>query len=380
MRTRIRKTETLLLAALLCCMPVQAATEDPAVSAKTAILLEAESGVSLYEKAADQPMKAASTLKLLTALTALEVLSPEQTVTIPAECCSREGSSMYLQPEENYTVRELLLGLLLASGNDAAAALACAASGSEQDFVRRMNEKASELGMTHSVFTDASGLNAEGHSTTARDLGILACAALQDPVIREVMGTQSAEVHGQTLVNHNKLLWRSEGTFGGKTGYTVAAGRTLISCTEREGMTLVCVTMDAPDDWNDHLNLLSWCYGRYCLFDAAELNWSVPLISGKTETVRLSAGELKHPVPKDTLPEIRLDMPRFLYAPMSAGVQVGKLQLLDGQGRLLGETGIFCAETGSLDETQALNFWEQLRWYWYFACRHSISYPQYAFY
>lgn len=381
-RTRKQRTErwglclALLLALSLLPQSGAAAGEQPpGISAECALLLEWESGTVLYEKAADRPMQAASTLKLLTALTALDSLQPAQPVVILPEWTGQEGSSMYLRAGETYTVRELLLGLLLASGNDAARALACAAAGTEADFVRSMNEKAAALGMSSSVFVDASGLRAEGHHTTARDLGTLACAALKNETLRELMRTKSAVVHGQTLLNHNKLLWRSEGTFGGKTGYTMAAGRTLISCTEREDMTLVCVTLRAPADWADHMALLDWGYDHYRRYSASELTWELPLVSGLRESVPVRAAGLSRCLRKDSGAVFCPELPPFLYAPVEAGETVGMLRLRTPDGSVLGECALLCDEDGMEDPAEALRFWEKLQWYWYYACRHSPPYP-----
>lgn len=165
-----------------------------------------------------------------------------------------EGSSMYLRPGEKLTLETLLYGLLLSSGNDAALAVT-ECMGGAVPFVARMNEKAAELGMENTHFANPNGLDDEAHYSTAEDMAKLAAAAMDDPVLRRVASTRTARIGGRTLTNHNKLLSRVEGCVGLKTGYTRAAGRTLVSCAERDGVRLVAVTLQDGDDWNDHASL-----------------------------------------------------------------------------------------------------------------------------
>ena len=158
---------------------------------------------------------------------------------------------MYLRPGEKLTLEELLYGLLLCSGNDAALALTECAGGVEP-FVALMNEKAAALGMKNTHFANPNGLDDEEHYSTAYDMALLACAAANEPTLRRIASTHTAAIGGRTLTNHNKLLSRMDGCIGLKTGYTKAAGRTLVSCAEREGHRLVAVTLRDGNDWNDH--------------------------------------------------------------------------------------------------------------------------------
>jgi len=368
-----------LLAAALLPAPVRAA-EAPEVSAEAAVVAELETGRVLYEKNGDRPMKAASTVKILTGLLALEKLDPAQELTVLPEWTGVEGSSMYLRPGETVTVSDLLYGLLLVSGNDAARALACAVSGSEEAFVELMNARASELGMSGSVFVDASGLCPEGHRVTARDMAALACEAMKEPAFRAVVSTRSVRAAGRSLQNHNKLLWRYEGAVGVKTGYTRVAGRTLVSCAERDGLTLVCVTLNAPRDWEDHASLLDWGFGQYAAADPAEGSWTLPVVSGVSPeaTVRAS-GCGRVLIPREGTRWVPC-LPPFVYAPVEAGMQAGVLRCVDASGETLWELPLRFENDVALDETQKLSFREKLRWAWRFACRHSAGYPQYVFY
>ena len=230
-----------------------AVTEAVEVSAAAAVLMDADSGRLLYEKNGEKRMLIASTTKLMTALVALEQGGLQQEITVTSGHMA-EGSSMYLRPGERLTLETLLYGLLLSSGNDAALAVT-ECMGGAVPFVARMNEKAAELGMENTHFANPNGLDDEAHYSTAEDMAKLAAAAMDDPVLRRVASTRTARIGGRTLTNHNKLLSRVEGCVGLKTGYTRAAGRTLVSCAERDGVRLVAVTLQDGDDWNDHASL-----------------------------------------------------------------------------------------------------------------------------
>lgn len=236
---------------LIGCMT--AAAEAVEVSAAAAVLMDADSGRLLYEKNGEKRMLIASTTKLMTALVALEQGGLQQEITVTGGHMA-EGSSMYLRPGEKLTLETLLYGLLLCSGNDAALAVT-ECMGGVAPFVARMNEKAAELGMENTHFANPNGLDDEAHYSTAEDMAKLAAAAMDDPVLRRVASTRTARIGGRTLTNHNKLLSRVEGCVGLKTGYTRAAGRTLVSCAERDGVRLVAVTLQDGDDWNDHASL-----------------------------------------------------------------------------------------------------------------------------
>ena len=175
-------------------------------AARAAIVVHPETGAVLYEKNADERLGIASTTKIMTALVVLEHCALDEPVEILPEYTAVEGSSMYLRAGETYTVEELLYGLMLVSGNDAAIALACHTAGSVAAFAGMMNDKARALGMTSSAFQNPNGLDAEGHYSTARDMAKLACAALENETFRAIVSTKSTTVDGQTLVNHNRLL------------------------------------------------------------------------------------------------------------------------------------------------------------------------------
>ena len=230
----------------------------PQVSAKSAALLDGTTGECLCEKNGDQRALIASTTKIMTGLLVCEAGDLDRTVTVPETAAGTEGSSMYLKSGETLTRRELLYGMMLHSGNDAALTLAIYVSGSEAAFVRQMNRRACALNLTQTHFANPHGLDSGENYSTALDLVRLAQAALQNEQFRAVVSTKTITCAGRTLTNHNKLLWRYDGCIGVKTGYTRHAGRILVSAAERGGRMLIAVTISDPDDWRDHVSLLDY--------------------------------------------------------------------------------------------------------------------------
>ena len=230
----------------------------PQVSAKSAALLDGTTGECLCEKNGDKRALIASTTKIMTGLLVCEAGDLDRTVTVPETAAGTEGSSMYLKSGETLTRRELLYGMMLHSGNDAALTLAISVSGSEAAFVRQMNRRACALNLTQTHFANPHGLDSGENYSTALDLVRLAQAALQNEQFRAVVSTKTITCAGRTLTNHNKLLWRYDGCIGVKTGYTRHAGRILVSAAERGGRMLIAVTISDPDDWRDHVSLLDY--------------------------------------------------------------------------------------------------------------------------
>lgn len=247
----------LLLILPLC--PVRA--EAVEVSATAAVLMDADTGEILYEKNSQRQMLIASTTKLMTALVVLDCACLQEVAEVaPAHMV--EGSSMYLRPGEQVTVEELLYGLLLCSGNDAALCLADYCGGSVAHFVELMNEKAAALDMGDTSFANPNGLDDEKHYSTAADMALLARCAMENPTLSRICSTSTVQIGERTMSNHNKLLRQVEGCLGGKTGYTKAAGRTLVSWAERDGRRLVAVTLNDGNDWADHAALYEFGFGR----------------------------------------------------------------------------------------------------------------------
>jgi D-alanyl-D-alanine carboxypeptidase len=199
-----------------------------ALSAQKAIVLDAATGRVIYEKDADSRSLIASTTKIMTALVVCEQCNVLDRMRIPKEAVGIEGSSMYLQEGEVLTIQELLYGLMLRSGNDAAVALAIYCGGTVEGFAQLMNDKARVLGLTGTHFVNSNGLDAPDHYSTARDLAILAAYAMDNPIFYKTVSVKTVTVGQRCLRNHNKLLWQLDGADGVKTGYTRAAGRILV--------------------------------------------------------------------------------------------------------------------------------------------------------
>ena len=326
-------------------------TPAPQTSAKAMLLLEADEGIVLAQKNADVRLPMASTTKVMTALVALETLSLDATVTVPHEAVGTEGSSIYLFEGEQITVRTLLYALMLSSANDAAVALAIAAAGSVDAFVALMNERAEALGLIDTHFCNPHGLHDEQHYTTAQDLARLYAAAMKNATFAEITSTarytapQSGTDAARLLVNHNRLLRTLEGTIGGKTGFTKAAGRCLVSATRRDGLTLIAVTLHAPSDWEDHRALHEWGFSNYARYTLSPPAITLPVVGGERETVTLTVGEhFSTLLPRDHAQILcKTEHPRFLYAGFARGEQVGRV-ILEMNGEALAVLPLLTAD------------------------------------
>ena len=306
-----------------------------AVSASNAIVVDAQTGRVLYEKAPDKQVLIASTTKIMTALIICEQCNVLDRVAIPKAAVGIEGSSMYLQEGEVLTVQDLLYGLMLHSGNDAAVALAIYCAGTVEGFAEMMNDKARALDMHNTHFVNPNGLDAPGHYSTARDMAKLAAYAMENPIFYQTVSTKTVKVGSRSLSNHNKLLWRVEGADGVKTGFTKASGRILVSSATRQGRRIIVVTMNDPNDWRDHETLLENGFSR---FQVKELV-AEGTVLGHTEVAGGEMGRVELiaqngfslAMTEDEQAEIVLPTPGFVYAPVVQGQQAGYAHvLLDG--------------------------------------------------
>lgn len=326
----IKRIMIFLLCVCLCCMcTVDSYAEFPVLSADCAVIANGD-GEVLYSKNGDKRVLIASTTKLMTAILAIEKLDLSQRVQIQPQWCGIEGSSMYLIAGQDLSVEELLYGLLMVSGNDAALALACITAGDSEGFALMMNEKASELGMKNSSFQNPHGLDAPEHYSTAEDMARLMCYCMKNEVFARIIGASSYKIGEQMLVNHNKLLSSLPGCTGGKTGYTKAAGRCLVSSCRREGLDLICVTLSAPDDWNDHIRLYSWGYANFCRRNAAAgLEFEVPVVSGTKKKVMVTPlEEVWVFCRRDESLQAVAELPHFTFAPVKQGEIAGQLKII----------------------------------------------------
>ena len=334
-----------------------------AMSARRAILLDGATGRILFEKNIDEQSLIASTTKIMTALVVCEQCNVLDRMRIPKEAVGIEGSSMYLQEGEVLTIQELLYGLMLHSGNDAAVALAIYCGGTVEGFVELMNDKAHNLGLSGTHFANPNGLDAPGHYATARDLATLAAYAMENPVFYQTVSTKSMKIGQRYLTNHNKLLWRVDGADGVKTGYTKAAGRILVSSATRNGRRLICVTLDDPDDWNDHTALLEQGFSEFRvqrLVTAGESLGTAEIAGGQTGCVTLLAAEdFDYALADHENITIEIIGPGFVYAPVVMGAEAGSAHLcIDGKS--VGKVGLIYGETIEQIPEKERNFWDRI--------------------
>ena len=352
-------------AALACALTALPAAGAVETHAAAAVLMDAGSGRVLYERDAREALPIASITKLMTALVALESgHALDERVTVLPQWTGAEGSSLYLRPGEVLTLETLLYGLLLRSGNDAALAVAEYCAGSEEAFVARMNRRAGELGMQDTHFANPSGLDGAGHASSAYDMALLARACLDNDILRDMVSTQSIAREGRVLTNHNKLLWRYEGCIGLKTGYTQKAGRTLVSAAEREGLTLICVTLNDPDDWADHAALLDWGFAQYraeTVARAGERAGYVPLADSLLPACPVSAGEaLTAALADGEAIETRAVWKESpLTAPVAKGERVGEL-VCTLEGVELARVPLVTAVSVPADRWEPRGLWDRL--------------------
>ena len=314
----------------------------PVCNAKAAIVIEASSGAVLYEKNADLLLPEASTTKIMTALLVLEQTDLSKEFTVSTRAAATEGSQLGLAAGDRLSVRDLLWILMLKSGNDAAVALAEGVCGTVERFVDAMNQRAEELGLSSTRFQNPHGLPAQGHETTARDLAEMTAAALENAAFAQRVATKKATLTYKKIVleNSNKLLWSCDGVIGVKTGFTKAAGRCLVSAAEREGVRLICVTLNDPDDWRDHAVLYDACFSRVerqIWLKAGEYRGQVPTLDGESWVTVTNAEPISRIV-IDGIPQggtlVQDTLPRT-FAPVPQGRRMGRLLLCSEQGRIV---------------------------------------------
>ena len=312
----------------------------PTVSSLSAVVYEPESGLILYEKDARTARPMASTTKLMTALLAVENLDPNRTVTVPAAALPVEGTQLGLRAGETITVRDLLAGLLLLSGNDTANVLALLMDDSLPDFAERMNRRALTLGMTDSCFVTPSGLDKDGHSASARDMALLGAAVLEKPLLAELCASKTAMITVDgvrvTLANHNKLLKLYDGTVGLKTGFTKKAGKCLVSAVERDGVTLIVATLNGGDYWNDHMALYDHALTLVRRETMPDVSTDTcPVAGGTTNAVSIAPEEIPACVLRTgESVKARVELPNFVWAPIAVGDVLGYVHYTAGEREL----------------------------------------------
>lgn len=328
--------------------------ESPEISAKSAIVICADTGEIVFEKNPYQKMPMASTTKIMTSILALEYGANEQYLTVTSEMVSVEGSSIGLLPDDMISLKTLVKGMLLESGNDAANSVAHAVGGTMSNFVALMNYKAKEIGMNSTSFETPSGLDGDNHYSTAFDMALLGAYAIKNPEFRLICSSDKQVVYygnkpyRRVFTNNNKLLNTYDGAFGIKTGFTKKSGRCLVSAVERDGKTLVAVTLNAPDDWNDHMKMYDYSFKKVysvnLYHDLQDL--SVKIVGGTEASVNLRL--LKDPVitsvNKDFYYSTKVFIKSFEYAPVNKGDILGFVEFYDENGKLIATTDI-CANS-----------------------------------
>ncbi len=304
------------------------------LSAECACVIDAKTGRVIYDKDMNKKHTMASTTKIMTALVALENSELTDIVTVSKNAAGEEGTSLYLKAGDTATMEDLLFGLMLQSGNDAAIAIAEAVSGSVSEFAVLMNKKAEEIGAKNSSFKNPNGLDEDGHYTTAYDLAIIARHALENSKFSEIVSTKTKSILDgtQTVSNHNKMLRNYDGCIGVKTGFTKKSGRCLVTAAERNGVKVIAVTLNAPNDWNDHKNMLDYGFSQTEYFPIIAGGMTVNTVSvknGASKTVEVCAekdfyiSENKNEKFKNIT--VKCNIPKEITAPVKKGEKIGEL-------------------------------------------------------
>ena len=322
-------------------MTVAVMAGDLEVNAEAAVVMDADSGRLLYAQNPDKRLANASTTKIMTALLTLEQPDQDRYFTVDSDAIQVEGTTMGLQPGDSVTLHQLAAGMLLPSGNDAANAAAVEIAGSEEAFVRLMNQRAAELGLENTQYRNPSGLDAEGHYSSARDLATLAAHALENEDFADIVSKQEIRMafgnppYNRSLYTTNKLLERYPYAIGVKTGYTDDAGLCLVTAVEKDGTRLIIVTLNGKDDVNTHMRLYEHFFPLLARVDLSGFTegLSVPVTGGTRDSVAaVPAAEPEAALLEREYDELTRDveLPQFVYAPVQAGQVLGEIRLLSG--------------------------------------------------
>lgn len=354
------------------CHTVCARCEDISVSAKSAILMCAGSGSTLWSKNECEPLPMASTTKIMTALLVLEAISAcgNKEIEITDEMVRIEGTSMGLMPGDIVTMEALAQGMLLCSGNDAANAGAIAVSGNTDKFLTLMNQKSKAIGMQNTLFSTPSGLDKDHHHSTARDMAVLGAYAMENENFAKIVSQKSMKVNfvnpgkSVNLRNHNKLLRLYDGCVGIKTGFTKAAGRCLVSCAEKEGVRLVAVTLNALNDWDDHTKLYEYGFANTvskCFDDSAFVSQiktnsrnvsEIPVRGISSFCASFKKGD-------ESRVQRKIELASALNTPIEKGQIVGKvIYLLDD--KIIGQNNVISDAEITDYPTTPKNIWQSV--------------------
>ena len=334
----MKKAIGVLAAVVLIFMPLRVGALS--TSARAAALINGHTGELIYAHNADMRLPMASTTKIMTALLLCETGVLGREIVTTKEMVTVEGSSMGLLPGDTVSYHDLLYGLLLASGNDAANTVAIAVGGSVKGFTEMMNQKAADLGLINTHFVTPSGLDAVEHYTTAKELALLARHAMQNEDFAAAAGSKSARLcygnppYNRTLTNHNKLLNRFSGTVGVKTGFTKKSGRCLVSAAVRDEEYVIAVTLNDGNDWNDHEKMLEYGFSALTasVFLPQKSTYALPVAGGDSEFLNINIAPYTIGALEKEKISCVINMPQLVYPPVRSGDIVGSVEYYcDGQ-------------------------------------------------
>ena len=357
-----RLTASIIAISIFFSLCIKANAVELSLSAKSAILINALTNEVIYEKNAYEKRGMASTTKIMTALLTIERGNLHKTYVAKEEDVRIEGTSIGLKEGDRITLDTLVQGMLLESGNDAANVSARVIGKSREKFVSLMNQKAKEIGMEDTQFKNPSGLTEEGHFSTAYDMALLGSFAIKNKQFRDICSLSSIRVsygnpeYQRTFKNHNKLLNSVEGAFGIKTGFTKASGRCLVSAAERDGVTLVAVTLSAPDDWNDHKKLFEYGFEKVKIyemdFDTEKIEFDVVGSDNKKIDVKLKNKLTYTSIDEEKNPETVVLCDKFLYSGVKKGDRVGCVKVFSENGKYLCESDLVSTENAPMNFTE----------------------------
>lgn len=333
--------------------PTTVKAENLNLSGESYVIIEENSGRILYEKNGYRKMPMASTTKIMTALVALEYGDPTKLVNIDSESVGVEGSSIYLKEGESMTLEDLLYGLMLRSGNDAAVAISKHVGSNSENFVNLMNTKAKEIGTINTHFTNPNGLHNEDHYSTAYDLAIITREAFKHDLFEKIVGSKSYKStrdENNLYYNKNKTIFEYDGGDGVKTGYTTNSGRCLVSSAHRNNMRLIAVVLNGYDWFNDNYKLLDYGFENFkpfIIYDKMQYMKSIKLENGKKDKLNLvTEKEFIYPLSEDESKDVsyNIQLPDKLEAPILKGEKIGQISTYL-YGKLINKENLIARET-----------------------------------
>ena len=316
-----------------------------ALSAKAAVVINGDTGEILFSRNANERLPMASTTKIMTALLLCENADLNETIVTTKEMVTVEGSSMGLGIGDTVSYHDLLYGMMLASGNDAANTTAIAISGSLDEFVKLMNKKALELGLKDTHFETPSGLDGKEHYTTAYELALIAKCALQNEDFAKAVSSKSATLcygnppYKRTLTNHNRLLKNYDDIIGVKTGFTKKSGRCLVTASKKDGKFVIAVTLNDPNDWADHRALLDLGLASLQTVDITpeQTKIKIPVQNGNIEYIEAEISSKRFSLKETDHLKAEISAPQFVYAPINKGDVIGKVYYYSSDNLIFSE-------------------------------------------